>query len=234
MLQSMGSQRVRPDWATELKWKISLGYGRPSGWVPPMYAPALYVHNTANSPTLFHKYCPADIDILSVLSQMSLWGLWGRWCSLLYRCGQWDAQRVRGRARIEVPLQGWFHDCRCKTSVEGQQNPSMSIDSQWEFAVWLRKLKQGLCIYLEGWGGEGDEREVQKGGDISPLFCIPMADLCWGLTENSKILQSNYLSIKNKLIKKNPFVSVYHWVHTTQRTGSDQTLIPKETCTLCS
>ena len=24
------------------------------------------------------------------------------------------------------------------------------IGSQWEFAVWLRKLKQGLCISLEG------------------------------------------------------------------------------------
>ena len=44
------------------------------------------------------------------------------------------------------------------------------IDNQWEFAVWLRKLKQGLCINLEEW----DEREVQKGGDI----CIPMADSC--------------------------------------------------------
>ena len=29
------------------------------------------------------------------------------------------------------------------------------IDSQWEFAVWLRKLKQGLCINLEGRDGEG-------------------------------------------------------------------------------
>ena len=35
-----------------------------------------------------------------------------------------------------------------------------------EFVVWLRKLKQGLCINLEGWDGEGDEREVQEGGDI--------------------------------------------------------------------
>ena len=25
------------------------------------------------------------------------------------------------------------------------------IDSQQKFAVWLRKLKQGLCINLEGW-----------------------------------------------------------------------------------
>ena len=46
------------------------------------------------------------------------------------------------------------------------------IDSQREFAVWLRKLNQGLCINLEGWDGEGNAREVQKGGDI----CIPMAD----------------------------------------------------------
>ena len=28
------------------------------------------------------------------------------------------------------------------------------IDSQQEFAVWLRKLKQGLCINLEGQDGE--------------------------------------------------------------------------------
>ena len=31
-----------------------------------------------------------------------------------------------------------------------------------------------LWINLEGWDGEGDGREVQKGGDI----CIPMADSC--------------------------------------------------------
>ena len=65
------------------------------------------------------------------------------------------------------------------------------IDSQREFAIWLRKFKQGLCINLEGWGGEGegwggerDGREVQNGGDI----CIPTADSCSGLTENNKIL----------------------------------------------
>ena len=40
------------------------------------------------------------------------------------------------------------------------------IDGQQEFAVWLRKLKQGLCINLEEWHGEGDGRELQKGGDI--------------------------------------------------------------------
>ena len=48
------------------------------------------------------------------------------------------------------------------------------IDSQWEFAVWPRKLKQGLCINLEVLDRAGDGREVQKGGDI----CIPMTDSC--------------------------------------------------------
>ena len=48
------------------------------------------------------------------------------------------------------------------------------IDSQWEFAVWLKKLKQRFCINLEGWDGEGVGREFQKGGDI----CICMADSC--------------------------------------------------------
>jgi len=48
------------------------------------------------------------------------------------------------------------------------------IDNQWEFVVWLRKLKQGLCINLERWDGARDGREVQKGGDIR----IPMADSC--------------------------------------------------------
>ena len=48
------------------------------------------------------------------------------------------------------------------------------IDSQWEFAVYLRELRQGLCINLEGWDGEGYGREVQKGGDM----CIHMVDSC--------------------------------------------------------
>ena len=48
------------------------------------------------------------------------------------------------------------------------------IDSQREFAVWLRKLKQGLCVNLEVWDGEGDWREFQKGVDMH----IPMADSC--------------------------------------------------------
>ena len=39
----------------------------------------------------------------------------------------------------------------------------------------------GLCINLEEWDVGGDGREVQVAGNI----CIPTADSCWCLTENS-------------------------------------------------
>ena len=61
----------------------------------------------------------------------------------------------------------------------GKSNKEMyiticKIHSQGEFALWLRKLKQGLCINLEGWDGEEDGREFQEGGHV----CMPMADSC--------------------------------------------------------
>ena len=63
---------------------------------------------------------------------------------------------------------------RCMESNMETYITICKIDGQREFAVSLRKLKQGLCISLEEWDWEGDGREVQKGGDI----CIPMADSC--------------------------------------------------------
>ena len=58
-------------------------------------------------------------------------------------------------------------------------------DSQWEFAVWLRELKLGLCDNLEKrWDGVGDAKEAHEGGDI----CIPVADQCWCMAETDTIL----------------------------------------------
>ena len=37
------------------------------------------------------------------------------------------------------------------------------IDSQWEYDVWLRKLKHGLRINLEGWGWGGRWEGDSKG-----------------------------------------------------------------------
>ena len=48
------------------------------------------------------------------------------------------------------------------------------IESQQEFAVWLRKLTQGVGINLEEWDGVGDGRELQNGGGI----CILTNDSC--------------------------------------------------------
>ena len=36
------------------------------------------------------------------------------------------------------------------------------IESQQEFAVGLKKLKEGFCINLDEWAGEGDGREFKR------------------------------------------------------------------------
>ena len=46
------------------------------------------------------------------------------------------------------------------------------VDSQREFAAWLRKLKPGLCGNLEGRDGVGGGREVQEGGAYVHLWLI--------------------------------------------------------------
>ena len=37
-------------------------------------------------------------------------------------------------------------------------NTICKIDTEREFVVCLRELKQGLCNNIEGWDGEGDGR----------------------------------------------------------------------------
>ena len=58
------------------------------------------------------------------------------------------------------------------------------INRQWKISVYLRGIKQGLCINLEGWDGEGDGKEVQEGGDV----CVAVADSCGCLSETNRIL----------------------------------------------
>ena len=49
------------------------------------------------------------------------------------------------------------------------------IDSQQEFAVWLRKLKQGLCINLEGWMGREMGERFKREGIYVHLWLIQVA-----------------------------------------------------------
>ena len=58
-----------------------------------------------------------------------------------------------------------YRECNMETYIT-----ICKIDSQWEFAVWLRKLKQGPSINIEGWDWVEDGREVQKGGDVGILM----------------------------------------------------------------
>ena len=48
----------------------------------------------------------------------------------------------------------------------------------------VQEIQTGALCQSRGVDGAGDGREDQKGGDIY----IPMADSCWGFTENNTIL----------------------------------------------
>ena len=63
---------------------------------------------------------------------------------------------------------------RCMESNMETYIAICKTDSQQILAVWLRKLKQGLCINLDGWDGEVGGRKFQRGEDI----CIPTVDSC--------------------------------------------------------
>ena len=79
-------------------------------------------------------------------------------------------QQWRNRHREQICARG-ARGGEGETYGDSNMETYITISSQWEFAVWLRKLKQGLCINLEGWDGEGEGKEVQEGG----VICIPMA-----------------------------------------------------------
>ena len=51
---------------------------------------------------------------------------------------------------------------RCMERVTWKLTLPCELDNQREFAVWLKKLKHGLCINLEGWFGERDRRKLGK------------------------------------------------------------------------
>ena len=46
------------------------------------------------------------------------------------------------------------------------------IDSQQEFAVWLKKLKRGLCINLERWKGREMVGRFKREGIYVDLWLI--------------------------------------------------------------
>ena len=80
-------------------------------------------------------------------------------------------------------------------NTEAYTLPTMcKIDNQWEFAVWLRECKPGLCNNPEEREEVRGGRDVQEGGDT----CIPTAGSRWCMAEANTIFWGNFLSIKNK------------------------------------
>ena len=72
------------------------------------------------------------------------------------------------------------------------------IGSQWEFAVWLRELKQGLCNNLEDWDGKAVGEMFRTEGTYVYLWLIHV-DVWQKLTQCCKVI---IFQLKMNLIKK--------------------------------
>ena len=69
--------------------------------------------------------------------------------------------------------EGWRGEVYGKSNMETYIT-IRKIDSQWGICCMAKKLKEGLCINIERWDGEGDGREFKREG----IICIHMADSC--------------------------------------------------------
>ena len=121
-----------------------------------------------------------------------IWNL-ERWYWWIYFEGSNGETDIENRPKDMVGGEEREGEMYGKSNME-IYNTICKIDSQWVFAVRLTELKQWLCDNLEGWDGDGDERRVWEGQDM----CVPMANSSWCMTENHKILQSKYSSLKEK------------------------------------
>ena len=67
----------------------------------------------------------------------------------IYYCGQKSLRRNGVAIIVNKRVRNALLGCNLKSNMETYITVC-KIDSQQEFAVWLRKLKQGLCINLGG------------------------------------------------------------------------------------
>ena len=109
-----------------------------------------------------------------------IWNL-ERWHWWIYFQGSSGETDIESRPMDMVGGEEREGEMYGETNME-TYNTICKIDSQCEFAVWLRELKQGLCDRLERWNGVGDWRELLEGGDMG----VPMGDSCWCMTEKSQ------------------------------------------------
>ena len=101
----------------------------------------------------------------------------------------WNHKDGKVRASVSLLLPGKSspflpNDSNSDSAVKGHYPIKNSI--VWKFALWLRKLKPGLCNNLKAWEGVGGGRKVREGGDTN----VPMADSCWCTAEASIMLLS--------------------------------------------
>ena len=148
--------------------------------------------NEVDEPRAYYTEWSKSERKKQIYTNAYIWNLerWYWWIYLQGTNGETDKQREQTYGHGERGGEGEMY----VENIMETYITVFKIGNQWEFAVWLRELKQGLCNSLQGWDGERDGRVVQEGGDI----CIAVTDSCLYLAENKNICKAIIFQLKNK------------------------------------
>ena len=187
--------------------QLSLGFSRQEYWSELLYPPPENLPNSGIEPMSLTSNLHWQVDSLPVAppgkpsKPAHTWFFWNRcWRpsrSLLSSvpCVPWSDQGF-------LPLQFFHLECSWLTSqaLKGRyQQVTLKMSfrlaySLWEFAVWLRKLKQGLCINLGGGMGREMGGRLRREGMYVYLWLIHVE--VWQKT--TKFCKAIILQLKKK------------------------------------
>ena len=181
-LQSMGSQRVRRNWAT----KRILHIRQKQGHIKCNTMSNKYI---TNDKRIFHFF---TASLPSCFHGLPRWHLWWRIHLLMQETLDPWVRKIPWSRTWQftlVFLPGKFHWQRSLASYNlwGLTELGMTewLRTHTHFHRRLLRFEWVLCDNLEGWNGVGGGRVSQEGGGIY----IIMADLCYCTGKTSAILQ---------------------------------------------
>ena len=100
----------------------------------------------------------------------NIWNL-KRWHWWIYFQGSSGETDIENRPMDKVGGEEREGEMYWESNIE-MYNTICKTDSQWEFALWLRKLKQGLCDRLNGGVGREMEGRSEREGTWAHLWLI--------------------------------------------------------------
>ena len=92
---------------------------------------------------------------------------------VMHGCESWTIKKAEHQQIDAFELWCWRRPLRVPwTTRRSNQSILKEVNTEYSLEGLMLKLKQGLCINLEGWDGEGDGRKFRREGIYVCLWLI--------------------------------------------------------------